>query len=322
LSASNLPEPSTNHVGRPTPASLGRQLRDQLAGGTPAVLMGAHDGLSARIAVTEGFRALWASGLCMSTALGVRDSDEATWTQLLAVVESMVDAAAAPVLVDGDTGYGNFNTARRFAARAERVGAAGVCLEDKTFPKMNSFVGDAHALAPVPQFCGKIRACKDGQSDPDFVVVARTEAFIAGRSTDEALARGEAYAAAGADALFVHSRRSSAVEIESFMAQWSGRIPVIVAPTTYHATTLTEFRRLGIGGIIWANHTMRAAVSAMRETCREVLAAGGVTGVEGQIASLGEVFTLLRYGELELEDEHYSNFMPPARPAASRTDDQ
>lgn len=290
--------------------SVGRQLRDMLNAATPCILMGAHDGLSARIAVAEGFQALWASGLCMSTALGVRDSDEASWTQLLSVVDTIVDATDVPVLVDGDTGYGSFNTARRFSARAERVGAAGVCFEDKTFPKMNSFVGDDHTLVPVSTFCGKIKACKDAQSDPGFVVMARTEALIAGRPIGEALERASAYAAAGADAVFIHSRKPSVAEIAQFLADWDGRVPVVVAPTTYHTTSLSEFKRLGISGVIWANHAMRAAFTAMRETCRHVLSAGGVSGVEGQIAPLGEIFSLLGYSELELEEAEYSSFEP------------
>jgi phosphoenolpyruvate phosphomutase len=278
--------------------------------------MGAYDGLSARIAVAEGFEALWASGLSMSTALGVRDSDEASWTELLAVASTMVDATTVPVLIDGDAGYGSFNSARRFARRAERVGAAGVCLEDKTFPKMNSFFRDGHQLAPVGEFCGKIMACKDNQGDPDFVVVARTEALIAGQPVAEALARAELYARAGADAVFVHSRQRSVAEIADFCRQWNDRRPVIIAPTTYHHTRLSEFRELGIAGVIWANHAMRAAFTAMRQTCRAVRAAGGVFAVEGRIAPLDEVFSLLRYAELAKDQERYGDVEPGSLPAA------
>jgi len=290
--------------------TAGRKLRDQLAAGEPCQLMGAHDGLSARIAVAEGFDALWASGLCMSTALGVRDSDEASWTQLLTIVETMVAVVDAPILVDGDTGYGNFNTARRFSTRAERIGAAGISLEDKIFPKMNSFFGDDHALAPQAEFCGKIKAVKDAQSDPDFVVVARTEAMIAGLGVEVALERAQAYVAAGADAVFIHSRQPTAEQIESFMSAWNDRAPVVIAPTTYHTVTVDDFKRMGISGIIWANQSMRAAFAAMRETCREVKATGGVFGVESSIASLKEIFSLLQYHGLDTDSAKYASFTP------------
>ncbi|MFF9397062.1 phosphoenolpyruvate mutase [Streptomyces griseoluteus] len=282
----------------------GLRLRQLLTQGTPAKIMGAHDGLSARIATDTGFDALWASGLCMSSALGVRDSDEASWTDLLAVASRIVEATPLPVLVDGDTGYGNFNTARRYARQAERLGAAGICIEDKVFPKMNSFVGNSHKLAPVAEFCGKLRACREALRDPSFVVVARTEALIAGLGLSEALRRAEAYRQAGADAIFIHSRKTTADEIASFMHEWDNRLPVVIAPTTYYRTPQKTFEEIGIGGVIWANHSMRAAVTAMREACR-VMYASGPTAVEEKIATLSEVFGLLEYDQLAKDEERY-----------------
>lgn len=296
-------------TGSSSLATPGRRLRECLHTATPCQFMGAHDGLSARIAVAEGFEALWASGLCMSTAMGVRDSDEASWTELLTVVATMTDAVPVPILVDGDAGYGNFNTARRFSARAERVGAAGVCIEDKTFPKMNSFVGDGsgHQLVPPAEFSGKIRACKDAQRDADFVIVARTEALIAGLPVAEALSRADAYASAGADALFVHSKMSTPVQIAEFMAQWDRQVPVVVAPTTYYTPTLDYFRDLGIAGCIWANHSMRAAFTAMRDVCQQIRADGGLSGVEQHVAPLKEVFRLFQYADLADDEARYGS---------------
>jgi phosphoenolpyruvate phosphomutase len=295
---------STN--GHGAPVSQGRHLRELLAAEAPCQLMGAYDGLSARIAVEEGFEVLWASGLCISTARGLRDSNEASWTELLDNVATIVDASGVPVLVDGDTGHGTFNTARRFASRAERVGAAGVCFEDKVFPKMNSFFGHNHGLAPVAEVCGKLRACKDAQHDPDFVVVARTEALIAGRPLEEAMARADAYAEAGADALFVHSRESTPAQIVAFMERWACQLPVLVAPTTYHTTSLQQLARLRIAGVIWANQSMRAAFTAMRDVCQQIRALGGVSHVEGQVASLKEVFSLFGYDQLQRDEARYA----------------
>ncbi|HEY0933983.1 MAG TPA: isocitrate lyase/phosphoenolpyruvate mutase family protein, partial [Trebonia sp.] len=250
----------------------GARLRQLLVPGAATQFMGVHDGMSARIASAEGFPALWASGLCMSTALGLRDSDEASWHQLVALVAVMTQTTDRPILVDGDTGYGNFNTARMFARAAERVGAAGVCLEDKVFPKMNSFFGDGHTLVPIGEFCGKLRACREAVSDPAFVLVARTETLIAGGSVEEALDRADAYAAAGADAIFIHSRKPDVEQIAEFCRRWENRRPVIIAPTTYHRTEMATFRELDIAGVMWANQSMRAAYAAIRDTCRTVLA--------------------------------------------------
>jgi phosphoenolpyruvate phosphomutase len=284
------------------------RLRAMLDAPQLAFLMEAHDGLSARIAEVEGFEAIWASGFSISTALGVRDSDEASWTQLLAVVECMTEATSVPVVVDGDTGHGDFNTARRFVRRAERVGAAAVCFEDKQFPKMNSFVGDDHALADVGEFCGKLAACKEVQVDPAFCLIARTEALIAGCGVAEALRRAEAYRRAGADAVFVHSRRPDADEIKAFMRAWEGRLPVVIAPTTYAPSTPTdEFRRAGISAVIWANHNMRAALAAMRHVSRAIRVKESVVDLGLDLASLTEVFALMRYEELEDAEERFAH---------------
>src|SRR6266853_5978194 len=111
-------------------------------------LMEAHNALSARIVEETGFSGIWASGLSISAALGVRDNNEASWTQVLDVVEFMSDATRVPILLDGDTGFGNFNSVRRLIRKLEQRGVAGVCLEDKLFPKTNSFLkGTAQPLA-------------------------------------------------------------------------------------------------------------------------------------------------------------------------------
>jgi len=298
------------HAASGDPSSLatpGSRLRECLHAAAPCQLMGVHDGLSARIAVAEGFEALWASGLCMSTAMGVRDSDEASWSELLTLVAAMTEAVPVPILVDGDAGYGNFNTARRFSARAERVGVAGVCIEDKKFPKMNSFVGDSdgHHLVPAGEFSGKIRACKDAQRDPDFVIVARTEALIAGLPVAEALRRADTYADAGADALFIHSKLSTPVQIAEFMTQWDRPVPVVVAPTTYYMPSVDDFRELGVAGCIWANHSMRAAFTAMRDVCQQIRADRGLARVEQHVAPLKEVFSLFQYQKLAEDEARY-----------------
>ena len=103
-------------------------------------------------------------------------------------------------------GYGNFNNMRRLVRKLEQVGVAGVVIEDKLFPKTNSFLrSELQPLADVEEFCGKIKAGKDSQSDTDFVLVARVEALIAGWGLAEAIKRAEAYDEAGADAILIHS---------------------------------------------------------------------------------------------------------------------
>src|ERR1700743_1184673 len=170
------------------------KLRQMLQSAELEFLMEAHNGLSARLVREAGFRGIWASGLALSAQFGVRDNNEASWTQVVDMLEFMVDSSDLPILLDGDTGYGNFNNVRRLVRKLEQRGIAGVCIEDKVFPKTNSFIkGEAQPLADIDEFCGKIKAGKDSQTDEHFSIVARVEALIAGWGMDEALRRAEAY---------------------------------------------------------------------------------------------------------------------------------
>lgn len=220
----------------------------------------------------------------------------------------MADAVSIPVLMDGDTGYGDFNNLRRFVARAERVGIAGVCIEDKRFPKTNSFLERSRQqLAPLDEFCGKIRAARSVRVHDDFVFVARTEAFIAGLGADAALERGAAYVDAGADALLVHSKRDDAADIRAFMAGWDGSAPVIVVPTTYPQVEMREFLAMGVTNVIYANHTLRTIIRAVQESLQTLRAAACVGAVEDRIAPLSEVFRLQNSSELDEARARYSS---------------
>ena len=138
-----------------------------------AFLMEAHSGLSARIAEEAGFEGIWGSGLSISAAFGVRDNNELSWSQVTDHVAFMADATSIPILLDGDTGYGNFNNMRRLVRKLEQAGVAGVTIEDKLFPKTNSFLrAELQPLADVDEFCGKIKAGKDSQQDSDCSPIA------------------------------------------------------------------------------------------------------------------------------------------------------
>lgn len=269
-------------------------------------LMEAHNGLSAKIVEEAGFPGIWASGLTMSAALGVRDNNEASWTQVLETLEFMSDATSIPILVDGDTGYGDFNSVRRLVKKLEQRGVAGLCIEDKLFPKTNSFInGEAQPLAEIAEFCGKIKAAKDTQQDPNFCLVARVEALIAGWGLAEAMRRAEAYRAAGADAILMHSKKKDAGEIFEFARTWDGRAPLIIVPTMYYSTPTQQFRAHKISVVIWANHLLRAAISAMQQTAAKVYKEESLTNVEDHIVPVKEIFRLQKSEELIAAEEKY-----------------
>ena len=282
------------------------QLRRMLQSPTLEFILEAHNGISARIVEEAGFKGIWASGLAISAQFGVRDNNEASWTQVVDVLEFMSDVTSIPILLDGDTGYGNFNNMRRLVRKLEQRGVAGVCIEDKIFPKTNSFIGgERQPLADVAEFCGKIAAGKDSQQDDDFSIVARVEALIAGWDIAEALRRAEAYRQAGADAILIHSKLSRPDQILEFAREWANRAPLVIVPTKYYSTPTEAFRRAKISLVIWANHMIRSAVSAMQATARHIHAAESLADIEDKMASVDEIFRLQGADELEQAEERY-----------------
>jgi len=269
-------------------------------------IMEAHNGISAQIVEQTGFKGIWGSGLSMSAQYGVRDSNEASWTQVVDMLEFMSDATEIPILLDGDTGYGNFNNMRRLVKKLEQREIAGVCIEDKQFPKTNSFIdGERQALAEVDEFCGKIKAGKDSQHDEDFCIVARVEALIAGWGIKEALRRAEAYHKVGADGILIHSKLSQANEILEFSNEWANRSPLVIVPTTYYSTPTDIFRNANISMVIWANHMIRASVASMEKICAEIHTNESVADVEDKIAPVKKLFFLQGAAELSEAQERY-----------------
>ncbi|MCB2180235.1 phosphoenolpyruvate mutase [bacterium] len=283
-----------------------QQFSDLLFSKNTEFVMEAHNGLSAKIVEEAGFNAIWASGLCMSAALGVRDNNEASWTQILEVLEFMSDAVNIPILVDADTGYGNFNNVRRLVRKLEQRNISAMCIEDKLFPKTNSFIqGELQPLADMDEFCGKIKAAKDTQSDENFRVVARTESFIVGRGLSEALTRAEAYYRAGADALLIHSKISTADQVLSFMEEWQDTCPVVVVPTTYYNTPTQTFIDAGISVVIWANHLLRSSILAMQDTARKLYQQQTLQQIEEEVVTVKEIFRLQNADELKQAEHLY-----------------
>src|SRR3984885_14936834 len=299
--------PGTNDVSaKGAPLSRARKLRQMLGSRELEFLMEAHNGLSARIVREAGFGGIWASGLSISAQFGVRDNNEASWTQVVDVLEFMADASDLPILLDGDTGYGNFNNMRRLVRKLEQRGIAGVCIEDKQFPKTNSFLnGERQPLADIEEFVGKIAAGKDTQRDGNFSIVARVEALIAGWGMDEALRRAEAYRLAGADAILIHSKLSKPDEIVTFAKEGARRSPLVIVPTRYYSTPTDVFRNAGISTVIWANHLVRAAACAMQSVAKEIFESQTLVNVEDRIASVNEIFRLQDADEYSAAERLY-----------------
>ena len=286
--------------------SKARRFKDLLCSEELEFLCEAHNGLSARIVEEAGFKGIWASGLTISAQFGVRDNNEASWTQILDNVEFMADATHVPILLDGDTGYGNFNNMQRLIRKLEQRRVAAVCIEDKLFPKTNSFLkGETQPLANVDEFCGKIKAGKDAQIDDDFCILARVEAFICGWGLPEAVRRAAAYHQAGADGILIHSALTGPDEILAFQRDWGNRCPVVIVPTKYYSTPTDVFRQYGFSLVIWANHLLRAAVTTMQHTAKTLHAQEHLLSIEDKIAPVAEIFRLQDAAELQEAERRY-----------------
>tara|TARA_B100001093_G_scaffold400065_1_gene387580 strand:- start:9099 stop:10712 length:1614 start_codon:yes stop_codon:yes gene_type:complete len=268
----------------------------------------AHNGISAKIVEEAGFKAIWGSGLTISAQSGVRDNNELSWTQVMDNLEFMTDTTNVPILLDGDTGYGNFNNFQRLVKKLEQIEVAAVCIEDKLFPKTNSFIsGEKQELADIEEFSGKISAGKDAQTNDDFSIIARVEAFIAGWGLDEALKRANAYYKAGADGILIHSALSRPDEIIAFKKEWGDKCPVIIVPTKYYSTPTEIFEKNNISVVIWANHILRSGIDAMQKTAKKIYLDKNLLDIEDNIATVSEIFRL--QGAKELEDSE-SKYLP------------
>jgi len=282
------------------------QFRQLLQSDQTEFILEAHNGLSAKIVEEAGFKGIWAGGLALSASLGVRDNNEASWTQILDILEFMSDATQIPILLDADTGYGNFNNVRRLVHKLEQRNISAMCIEDKLFPKTNSFINsEKQTLADIDEFCGKIKAAKDTQQDADFSVIARVEAFIAGWGLSEALKRAESYYNAGADAILMHSKLSTPDQILAFMKEWRETCPVVIVPTMYYKTATEVFEKAGISLVIWANHLLRSNINSMQHTAERILKEKSIASIEKEIAPVKEIFRLQNAAELKEAEKYY-----------------
>ena len=209
-------------------------------------IMATHSPLSAILAEQAGFDGVWASGFELSALYGLPDMSFISMTQHLEMLRAVAGRTSLPIVADVDTGYGNAINVIHTVREYERAGASAIVIEDKSFPKVTSLaVGGHHDLVRIQEFQGKIEAALATRSDPDFLIIARTEALIAGLGEEEALFRARAYERAGADMILIHSKRKDPSEIESFSKAWNGGIPLVIVPNAYPELDTDRIRALG-----------------------------------------------------------------------------
>jgi 2-methylisocitrate lyase-like PEP mutase family enzyme len=261
-------------------------LRRMIAGGDIVVAPGVFDGLSARLAARAGFRAVYATGGGIARSMGYPDLGLLGLTEVVDHLRPIIEHAGVPVIADADTGYGNALSARRTVREFERAGVAALHLEDQTFPKRCGHYDDK-SVVPVGEMVQKLRAVRDAATDPDLVLIARTDA-LAVEGFEAAIERGHAYAEAGADMIFVEAPTTEA-EIEAVAKRL--RHPLLINMFQGGKTPLVALDRLARWGyrvVIIPSDLQRASIRAMEDVLAAIKRDGNSAAMIDRMASFQE----------------------------------
>ena len=266
---------------------------------------GAFDAMSAKLVEISGFDAVWAGSFAISATHAVPDASIMTMTEFLQVSKNMVDSCDIPIIADCDTGFGGPSNVSYMVKQYEQAGIAGISIEDKIFPKQNSLLENGkQELLSEKDFVAKIIAGKESKIDQNFMIIARTEALIAGFGIDEALKRATAYENAGADAILIHSKSNTPQEIFDFCNKWKGNIPLVVVPTSYGSVTIDQLISHNIKMIIYANQTLRIAHKSMSQLLKKLKNANSLDEVNNEISSMNEIFELQKMFEIHSQEKN------------------
>ncbi len=269
--------------------------------------VGARDALEAKLIERAGFDFVWSSGFVISSAYGVPDASLISMKQFLDIARSMNEVIDIPIIGDCDTGFGNAINVIYTVKLYEEADIAAICIEDKKFPKDTSLLpGGRQELLPVDEFAGKVKAAVDTRKSEDFVIIARTEALIAGWGQDEAINRAYRYAEAGADCILVHSKSKTGDEIIKFVKQWDKTTPLVIVPTNYPNLTEKAIKELGkIKVVIYANQVLRAGIKAQELLLQEIKNAGGIHTVEKMMVPVTHIFDLQGVPAMKEQEKKY-----------------
>jgi methylisocitrate lyase len=273
--------------------SRSARLRTLIADHT-VVLPGAFNALTARAIQRAGFEALYLSGATLANGtLGVPDVGLTTLTEAAMHATRCAAVTSIPVISDADTGFGGSESAARTVEEFERAGLSGLHLEDQEFPKRCGHLS-GKSLVPVEEFCGKIAAAAAARRDPDFLIIARTDARGV-TDYDDAVRRAQAYLAAGADAIFPEALQSRD-EFARFARDV--RAPLMANMTEFGRTpylSVSEFAALGYRMVIYPVTLMRVAMKAVEAALRELRDRGTQTGMLDRMQTRQELYDLLGY---------------------------
>ena len=269
---------------------------------------GAFDALSAKLVEINAFDAIWAGSFAISATHALPDASILTMTEFLNAATNMEASCNIPIIADCDTGFGGPSNVNHMIKKYEKSGIAAVCIEDKTFPKQNSFLEDGkQELLPEKEFVAKIIAAKEAQENPNFMLIARTEALISGMGMKEAIKRANAYEKAGADAILIHSKQNSPEEVFEFSESWGGTLPLVVVPTSFPTVKIDELIFHKIKMIIYANQTLRATHAIISKVLEQLKNSTSINDISVDMTSMQEIFQLQETYNIKKQEEKIEN---------------
>ena len=278
-------------------------LREKLNSKSIIQVGGAFDAMSAKLVEISEFDAVWAGSFAISATHALPDASILTMTEFLHATENMADSCNIPVIADCDTGFGGPSNVSHLVKKYEKAGIAGICIEDKTFPKENSLLKNGNnILIGEKEFVAKIIAAREAKKDKDFLIIARTEALIAEQGFEEAKKRAKAYEKAGADAILIHSKKNTPEEVFEFADSWGGSVPLAVVPTTYPNVGLDELIDHKIKIVIYANQTLRASYTSMKSIL-QIIKNDELKNNNDKISSMEDIFQLQHSYKIKEEEE-------------------
>ena len=270
-------------------------------------LPGAHDALAALLARRAGFEALYLSGAGLSASLALPDLGVLTLPELCAAARAICRASGLPLLVDGDTGYGEALNVMRLVRELEDAGAAAVQLEDQTLPKKCGHLSDKR-LVPPEEMARKVAAA--ARAARHLRIVARTDAVEA-EGLDSAIRRARLYVEAGAHVVFPDALRS-ADELRVFAAAVPA--PLLANMTEFGRTPLlpaAELAALGYRMVIWPVTALRVAARAMEELYRDLAARGTQAAWLDRMQTRRELYEIIDYQGHEALDTSIAKSVLP-----------
>ena len=284
--------------------SKNHDLREKLYGKSIVKVGGAFDAMSAKLVENSGFDAIWAGSFGISATHALPDASILTMTEFLNVASNMEDACDIPIIADCDTGFGGPSNVSHMVKKYEKAGVAAVCIEDKTFPKQNSFLENSkQELLPEKEFVAKIIAAKEAKENSNFMIIGRTEALISGLGMKEAVKRANAYEKAGADAILIHSKQDSPEEIFEFSESWGGTLPLVVVPTSFPTVKLDELISHKIKMVIYANQTLRATHAIISKVLEQLKNSASIDDLSIDMTSMQEIFQLQETYNIKKQEE-------------------